>query len=45
MIKKGTTFRVFIHQIHHDNKYWREPEKFIPERFDPDSAYFLMPNG
>lgn len=24
---------------------WKEPMKFIPERFDPESSYFKLPNG
>lgn len=24
---------------------WIEPEKFIPERFDPNSKYYLTPEG
>ena len=24
---------------------WIEPEKFIPERFDPHSKYYLTPSG
>lgn len=24
---------------------WGEPEKYIPERFDPASPYFLTPSG
>jgi cytochrome P450 len=24
---------------------WLEPERFIPERFDPTSPYFLTPRG
>jgi hypothetical protein len=24
---------------------WIEPEKFIPERFNPNSPYYLTPSG
>jgi cytochrome P450 len=24
---------------------WSEPERYIPERFDPSSPYFLTPSG
>jgi cytochrome P450 len=38
-------FDVDIHQLHHNPDEWREPSKFIPERFDPSSPYFLTPGG
>jgi cytochrome P450 len=31
--------------LHRRKDQWIEPEKYIPERFDPDSKYFLTPSG
>lgn len=31
--------------LHHNRKQWIEPHKFIPERFDPKSKYYLTPSG
>ena len=31
--------------IHHNSKEWQSPLEFIPERFDPESPYFLRPDG
>lgn len=30
--------------IHYDPTQWAKPLEFIPERFDPESEYFLKPN-
>ena len=32
-IPKGTQLYSFIYQVHHDKAYWKDPEKFRPERF------------
>ena len=30
---------------HHNPNEWHNPTEFIPERFDPESEYFLRPNS
>ena len=40
-IKKDTLLHVLISNLHHNKNYWIEPEKYIPERFDPSSPYYL----
>ena len=45
IIKKGEGVVVNIHQIHHNPEEWPEHEKFIPERFDPNSKYYLNAKG
>ena len=44
-IRKDHPMSVCIHDLHHNPLYWIEPEKFIPERFDPESKYHLQPDG
>eukprot|EP00347_Sterkiella_histriomuscorum_P012378 403368811 len=44
-IKKGDNFIINIPQIHHDPNQWIDHDKFIPERFDHQSKYYLKPNG
>lgn len=41
----GDPFYVGLHWIHRDPEQWIEPEKFVPERFDPESTYFKRPDG
>eukprot|EP00347_Sterkiella_histriomuscorum_P009756 403340009 len=31
--------------LHYNTDEWHEPEKWIPERFDPESKYYLTPQG
>lgn len=35
VIKKDTFVFIPVHAVHHDAKYYPEPEKFKPERFSP----------
>ena len=34
-----------MQSLHHDKKQWREHERFIPDRFNPESQYYLTPDG
>lgn len=38
VINKGTTVVISPYSIHHDEQYYPEPEKFIPERFLPENV-------
>lgn len=48
-IKKGSQVYISIHGMHQHPKYWNEPEKFIPERFNdnqrPKYSYFPFGGG
>jgi cytochrome P450 len=37
-IRRGTTIIIPIHHIHHDPRWWPDPEKFDPTRFCPASG-------
>lgn len=45
MFKKGTIIIVDIKGVHWDESEWKEPENFIPDRFDPSSEYYLNSSG
>ena len=44
-MRKGDLFIINIQQIHHDREEWQQPERFIPERFDSSSPFYLRPDG
>jgi cytochrome P450 len=49
-IRPGTTVLIPIHQIHHDERWWPDPETFDPTRFlgvhdRPRSAYLPFGGG
>jgi cytochrome P450 len=37
-IKKGASVLIPIHTLHHDERFWPEPEVFDPTRFLPENA-------
>ena len=45
IIKKGLPCYLFIQYLQTNVKEWKEPEKYIPERFDPESPWSLTPSG
>ena len=44
-VKKDTWIQVDIKHLQSNPDEWIDPERFIPERFDPKSEYFLTPYG
>jgi cytochrome P450 len=45
LIKKDEMMTIDMYHLHRNPEQWPEPEKYIPERFDPSSPYYLTPNG
>ncbi|XP_038210419.1 cytochrome P450 9e2-like [Zerene cesonia] len=41
-VEKGTRIMTPIFAVHHDEKFYPEPEKFIPERFAPENKHKIM---
>ena len=40
---KGGIVTLPIYHMHHDAKFWREPEKFDPSRFLPENRAKIVP--
>ena len=34
-----------MYHLHRNKKQWKEPERYIPDRFNPQSPYYLTPAG
>lgn len=34
-----------MYHLHRNKKEWRSPNEYIPERFDPESEWYLRPDG
>ena len=43
--KKDTEFAIGMYSLHHDPTQWQQPEKFVPDRFDPNSEWSKTPSG
>ena len=44
-ILKESSWHINIYALHNNPKEWIDPSKFIPDRFDPESPYYLTPQG
>jgi len=44
-IRKGDFILVSMKHLCNNHNEWIEPEKFIPERFDPESKFYYTPSG
>lgn len=44
-LKKGTVVYANNAVVGVSENIWKDPLKFIPERFDPESPYFKLPDG
>lgn len=42
-LEKGQVVWIPVHGIHHDPKYYPEPEKFDPERFSDENKHNIHP--
>jgi cytochrome P450 family 9 len=44
MIEAGRTFYIPIHGLHQDEKYFKNPKKFDPERFSDENKADIDPD-
>ena len=44
-IRKGDCISIDISRLHNNPNEWQEPNRFIPERFESNSPYYLTPGG
>lgn len=43
--RKGQCFNISLYHMHRNPQEWIQPDDFIPERFDPNSKFYLTPGG
>ena len=44
-IRKGDPITIAMGRMQNHPCEWKEPEKFIPDRFNPQSEFYLTPSG
>lgn len=44
-IPQDSLLRINFSSLHYDSLNWHEPKSFLPERFDPESEYYLRPGS
>jgi cytochrome P450 len=44
-IREGDLIYIGMNALCHDREQWQQPYDFIPERFDPQSKWYLTPSG
>lgn len=42
-MQKGDAISIPIYSFHHDEKYFSEPHRFVPERFSPENKSNIVP--
>ena len=45
IIRSDSQIMIGIHRLHMNPDQWKEATRFIPERFDPLSPYYLTPDN
>ena len=45
ILPKGTCFQINLAALHRDVTQWKYPDRFIPDRFDPENDHYLTPDG
>ena len=44
-LHKGEAVFINMEAIHHNLDQWKEPARWVPDRFDPTSPWFKKPDG
>ena len=44
-VPAGQIMYINLLGAHYNTEQWKEPMRFVPDRFDPESEWFLTPSG